>query len=554
MIFEHRYYGHSRVENTASATGIAFAPDTLRPPTHFSAQLARRLPFREAISALHDVVVSDLRFQPKDRSAYFAWLKTREADMLADYLARAEDARARIAPLQAELAALRAEKDAKLAPFRQAQKKYFDYLYEVNRDAWIVLDPVITVHPDRLFFECFSRDESTYAALSCSHNVFLQMGEFSCGTTNIDYSAALYDEFQKIRDYKTTRFSLAAEGFQAKTADDPLYVEEKIDLPDSWVRGFLQVSSAMTLGARIIELHPMDVHNICFILRRHKERVGPRAIRFVLAPNQPVKMIFEPWNHELVCQRSHYFGEAAVEARLWGRRRLLTLERLIPIAERFTVHLLGDGLPSFWIAEMPDMQYTLGLSGWTANDWSRAGQFDLLSPRASIPEEDVARVLAALSTRWFASEAELTRDTGLSGGALVGALTLLTQAGRVIYDLANHVWRLRELSATPLPLSQLRFANPREESAASLLAGGLIRVERRDLEQGAHQLLGEVREGARAYRVGLRIDADERLVDGDCQCNFFMQNRLRLGPCAHMLALRQSQAAKSILRRVEERA
>ena len=46
------------------------------------------------------------------------------------------------------------------------------YLYEgKNRSLWILLDPAITVHPDELFFECFSRDESSYGKLSCSYNV-----------------------------------------------------------------------------------------------------------------------------------------------------------------------------------------------------------------------------------------------------------------------------------------------------------------------------------------------------------------------------------------------
>jgi hypothetical protein len=32
--------------------------------------------------------------------------------------------------------------------------------------------------------------------------------------------------------------------------------------------------------------------------------------------------------------------------------------------------------------------------------------------------------------------------------------------------------------------------------------------------------------------------ADERIADAGCTCNFFQQNRLRKGPCAHVLALR----------------
>ncbi len=575
MRFEHRYYGASRVENTASQTAMSFAPDTLRAPTHFVAELNRHLPFREAISALHDVVVSDLRTLPKDRGTYFAWLKEQEAAMLAEFMTRESDVRGRVAELETELSALRKNKDETMRPFYTARKRYFDYLYEQNRDAWIVLDPVISVHPDRIFFECFSRDESTYANLSCSHNVFDRIGEFACGTTNIDYSAGLYEEFQKIRDYKTTRLTVEPGGFEVRTADDPGFVEQKIDLPDSWVRGFLQVGSAMGLSvglpAHTFHLHPMDVHNICFLLRRARERVGPRSIRFLLEPGKPVRLLFEPWNRELVCRRSIFPGTQAAEVRLWGRRRLLTLERLIAVTERFTVHLLGNGLPSFWIAEMPDMQYTLGLSGWTANDWSRGGQFDLLAPRSAIAAEDSARVLEALRARWFAGREELTAATGLSAATVTGALTLFAQAGRVIYDLANGVYRLRELTAEPLPLAQLRFANEREEEAARLLAnGGLEKAlqgmkeipeavleahgeagvqesaQERLRETGACTIDGTVADGKRRFAVHLRIDNDERLTDGSCQCDFFIRNRMHRGPCAHMLALRMARSAQMV--------
>lgn len=539
MRFQYRYYGESAVSSSASSTQMRFAPDTLRPPTHFVGQLNRHIPFREAISALHDVVVADQRYQAPDKSAYKAWLAEHEDAMLAQYAATADKLSAQIAPLAAELRQLRRKKSEILKPYRDARYKYFDHIYKTNREWWYLLDPVITVHPDRVFFECFSQDESSYASLSCSHEVFERVGDFACGTTNIDYSESLYGEFQKIRDYKTTELAIDPAGFQVRTADDPAFVEEKIDVPDSWVRGFLQVSSAMAMPARRFDLHPMDVHNFCQQLRRRKERVGPRSIRFILKPGEPVCAVFEPWNEEVVCRRSIYQGGAAEEIRVWGRRRLLLLERLIPVAHSFSVHLVGTGLPSFWIANLPDMQLTLGLSGWTANDWSRDGQFDLLAPRAEVDADSKAKVFAALAKRWFASADQLSTDTGLSRLIVDSALGLYTQAGRVVCDLAVGVYRLRELAREPLPLDTLRFASPRERLASQLLAAGGVRKQRREaLAGGAVRLSGQVTEGERRYEAALQLDADLRIADGSCQCNHFTQNRLRMGPCAHMLALR----------------
>ncbi|WP_026085836.1 MULTISPECIES: hypothetical protein [Fischerella] len=160
-------------------------------------------------------------------------------------------------------------------PYYQAREKFRQFVWQKQLDFYFVFDPVITVHPDEVFFECFSVDESTYGRLGASYEVFKNISEFACGTTNVDYSAALYDEFQKIRSYKTTQLQVDPSGFEVQTTNEAAYKEVKIDLPDSWVRGFLQVSSAMCLPATQFDLHPMDIYNICFVLRRHKEKKGP---------------------------------------------------------------------------------------------------------------------------------------------------------------------------------------------------------------------------------------------------------------------------------------
>ncbi|MFZ6655784.1 SWIM zinc finger family protein [Undibacterium sp. TJN19] len=546
MKFQYRYFGNSQVSDSTTATTMQFAPDTLRAPTYFAATLqpTLALAYREAISAMHDVVVSDLRTQPKDRSAYFAWLAENEAGLLAEFMAQGKELREKITPLQAELTRLRGEKQKQMQPFYKAQRAYFDYLYKENRDMWIVLDPVITVHPDKVFFECFSRDESTYASLSCRHNVFNHLGEFACGTTNIDYSAALYEEFQKIRAYKETRLDIQADGFQVQTGHDEQFHEAKIDLPDSWMRGFLQVSTAMSMPAHKLDLHPMDVHSICHILRRKTERVGPRSIRFILEPGQPITMLFEPWGISLVCQRSIFTGKQAAEVRMWGRRRLLTLERLIGVADKFTVMLMGTGLPSFWIAHLPEMDYTLGLSGWTANDWSRAGQFDLLAPRHDVDDSTAQAVAQALSARWFASPAELAQQLQIEQKLVASALTGLMQAGRVVYDAVDQVARWRDLVREPIDVQSLRFASEREALAAQLVHKNLmLDLQSSKTAEGGvawqAKVSANMSNTKKLRNTKIVLDSDDRLVDGDCSCDYFIRNRLFRGPCEHMLAIRQ---------------
>ena len=524
---------------------MSFAPDTKREPTYFAGDLQKAIEFREAISALHDVVVSDQRFKPKDKTAYKEWAAQREQIDWQAVAAERANLAAKIKPLQDELNALQASSSARSKPYWDAKTKYFKYLYEKERDFWFVLDPVITVHPDEIFFECFSQDESSYGRLGVNYEVFQNVGEFACGTTNIDYSAALYDEFQKIRSYKTTRFAVDPSGFGVQTTNEDAYKEVKIDLPDSWVRGFLQVSAAMSLPATSFDLHPMDVHNLCFVLRRHKEKQGPRGMRYHLTPGHPIKVVFEPWGTEVICARSFYHGKDAAEIRVWGRRRLHILERLIPVAHKFTVHLLGTGLPSFYVADLGQMSFTLGLSGWTANDWASAGNFDLMAPRADVDDFTKRRVFDALKFRWADTADALADRLNLDRALVLGALGGYTQAGRAIYDLNKHLWRVRELSREPLPMGKLRFANPREESATRFVLANAVAVSEQTQDAlGNLQLRGTVRDKDKLLTPSLTIDRDERMTRAECSCNWYLTHKLYKGPCEHMLALRMQQRQK----------
>ena len=549
MLFNYAFKGHSSVDNSRiDQTSMSFAPDVKREPTYFSGELRKSIEFREAISALHDVVVSDLRFHPKDKSEYKAWAAQQEQLNWQEVASRRKEVAARISTLRTELDTLQRASAKRMAPFHQAKRKYFEYLYEKDRDAWFVLDPVITVHPDEIFFECFSQDESSYGRLGASYEVFRGIGEFACGTTNIDYSSDLYDEFQKVRTYKSTRLEVDPSGFNVKTTGEDDFREVKIDLPDSWVRGFLQVNSAMSLPATTIRLHPMDVHNLCFVLRRHREKLGPRSMRYLLSPGKPVRVQFDPWKTEVICPRSIYEGRTAQEIRVWGRRRIHILERLIPIAKHFTVHLLGSGLPSFYVADLGDMSFTLGLSGWTANDWAASGNFDLMAPRADVDELTKRRVFAGLREGWLDRPDALARRLDLDRHVVLGALSAYTQAGRAMFDLNKGVYRVRELSRDPLPMDKLRFANPREESATRFVVQkGAVRVTGAATNpDGVLTLRGQIKDKDKRYDSSLIIDADERMIGADCACNFYQQNKLYKGPCEHLLALRMQHRRNTV--------
>jgi len=289
-----------------------------------------------------------------------------------------------------------------------------------------------------------------------------------------------------------------------------------------------------------VQLQPMDLYNICYVLRRKKERVGPRSLRYRLTPGEPVRVLLEPWNLEVACPRSIYQGAEPREIRVWGRRRLHVLERLIPMARKFTVYLLGDGLPSFYVADLGEMSFTLGLSGWTANDWSRLGNFDLMAPRGSVDEITLRRVYAALAETWCESSQSLGRRLHIDEAVVKSALAIYSQQGQVLYDLASGLYRIRELSREPLPMAQLRFSNEREAKADQFVKANLVKIQLREHTPVGKRIAGAVLDNAVSYQTSILIDDDQRLREAGCECFFWKQNRLRKGPCEHMLALRRA--------------
>ena len=73
------YRGRSDVVPTGAGQTLQLAPNLTRDPVAFDAPLLRPVAFREAISALHDAVVSDLRFKKRDKTAYRQWKARRGA-------------------------------------------------------------------------------------------------------------------------------------------------------------------------------------------------------------------------------------------------------------------------------------------------------------------------------------------------------------------------------------------------------------------------------------------------------------------------------------------
>jgi len=505
---ELAYAGASRLTqlDTENAQFSLFG-NIKRAPVSYTANLRDPLRLREALLTLYKIVGSDFRYVPKDRTAYIAFQRMRR-------------------------------ESAKQGAW-QAQQAYFDWLYRNDPDAWLILDPIISVHPDEVAFEIFSKDEGMYAKLSVKPEAFDKVNQKSqkYGTTNIDFSQSLHDHINQFRSYRTTRFSINQQdtSIDTESARADSVLEKQIKIPDSWIRSFLQVQSAATLPMESFHLAPIDVYNVLYELRMNADIKGKRrGLRVELVPGESTAGIYE--------------GCQAKVVRLWGRRRLMLLKPFLALAESVEIKVLGSGLPCFWILRGKDLELTVGLTGFTVANWSQAACFDLLLPRSTEASKDLKTIIETLSGSWFASHANLAKSTGIAGPDLTQALQLGCQQGQLVYDIANDLFRLRPLIQQPLDLEKLQYRNKRERQAHDLLLRkNAITISGENYIHGSGlEVTGkvEVKEDKRDYRPQLLINEDGYVAKADCTCNLFRQQGLKEGPCTHLIALRLAHAKR----------
>ena len=515
------YEDASRLVTTGSTAQLVLFANVHRDSVRLDGLIKDPLRFREAMATLRAIVGSDYRYVPRDRTTYLAYLRMRR-----------------------ETATL---------GIRQSQQAFFEWALRNDPLAFTLLDPVVTVHPDQVFFEVFSKDEGAYARLGIDLAALDLDYQPTCGTTNIDFSPTLFQGVEQMRSYRQTRLAIGKEAVKLSTTSAATVLEKRINVPDSWLRGFLQVQSAAALRRDSFQLKPIDLYNVLRHLRLNADRKGRRrALRIELVPGEVPRLVLEPWEIVLSGTADIYRGRTTRVVRVWGRRRLMLLRRWLPFLENLEVHLLGSGLPSFWVLRGGPMTLTLGLTGFTAVNWSQAASFDLLLPRKTQGGEALERVLHALEKIWVAGLEDLGRATGLKGPALHEALQVGCQRGQLMYDLAANVYRLRALTEGPLDLPRLEYRNSAERLAHDLLTrrGAVQIVSENRIAGTGLELIGKVTvpEDRREYRPQMLLLEEGQVSKAECTCTFFRKQGLKAGPCPHLVALRLAYAEQEARR------
>ncbi len=510
-----RYPRESAVLPAKDGTTIALALNQSGADVGVVAKVVDPSLFRDALATAMAIKDSDLRYKGRDRAAYLAFL-------------------------------MKKGKKATAAIW-EAQKAFLEEAFkEVSTTK--ELDPLLTVHPDEVSLEVFSKDESAYARLAFKNPSFADR-KASHGTTFLETSKDAAATFEAVAAYRP----LQLEATPTSTMKGQL-IERRYDVPHAWMRGFLQVQSAATLPSTSCTLAPIDLYNILLQLRLRKAKNPPRSLRFELIPGQKPRVVLEPWELVLESHGPVFTGKQPRVARIFGRTRLNLLQRLLPHATGMRVHLLGAGLPSFFVIELPNASLTLGLSGWTESSWASAVAFDAIMPAAN-DDALIASLEKKLTSEGPQTLEALVSSSKLTGSkgaveAVRGAMQRLCLRGQVVFDIADGVFRPRSIFGSPIADEVTAFGSDREREAHRLLSKkNAVEVTKlHDRGSDGVEVHGEVKDEAqqRTYAPRFTSDVEGRVSDAHCTCPRFRRSGMREGPCEHMIALRVAWGRKRV--------
>jgi hypothetical protein len=537
------YERSSRRVNSSSAvkaneSALSIGTDLNRDPVYMSGQVIPSRAFAQAMLVL-GAVVKIQRPAKKDHSAYQAWVSQ-------EYLRILQERSPNFLAEQAVLVARRKELNEKrdnlnlrlhsLQSFVNSKKKaYFDWLFENDRNAWIVLDPIVSVQKDGTFFEAFSGDESIYARVFLPHSALDSTEKPSLGTTNIDFSLLLEREFDRVRSYRPMSLTVGLKSVDFKT-EAALVEEEKIPLPETWVRGLVEVQSVLALAPTTFEMSSDALSEIIARLQSEKEKSGPRSLKFLLKPNQPIRIEIEPWGEVFADDWCNFNGDSEATVRIWGRRRLAVLKDILVGTSRVKVHFLGSGMPSFWTVVKDGVELTIGLSGWTSNDWASKAKFSSFIPTANVKEEHIPLALEVIVKNGSITTSELAKNLSVSVGEASVLLQKLCLQGKAMFDPDRNLYRWRDLFPT---LDLYVDDDSSREMRGALANLSLFKLKKTldDVKNGVRYLSGTITYGSETFKPLLELDLDNRPKYAQCSCSFYNFNKLRQGPCRHMITL-----------------
>ncbi len=521
-------------------SSVTFGIDVDQSPVYLNVDVIPSYAFARLMLVLGKVVRMQDSGMEKDHSAYQEWVR---GEYLKELNEEMKEKKAKLPSLikkksliENKLKSLK-EKSKKYNSknFKKERRNFWEWLYNHNREAWLVLDPIVSVQPDATFFEAFSLDESTYARVSLPHEATISNKKPSYGTTNIDFSLSLERELARTRNYRPLHLTVGSDSVGVDTGVSST-IEKKIDLPESWVRGLVEVQAALSLAPVELTLSSSYLADILARLESEKDREGPRALVFNLKPGEKPKIEIQPWGEIHKVSDKLFTGEENRKIKVWGRRRLRVLGNLLSIVPELKVRLIDSGMPSFWSIEIEDVVLTIGISGWTSQDWAGRARFSAITPASDLSLNIIENAANLLKMENTLSVNELAKKINQSPSDCRRILQSLCIKGLAMFDPENGKYRWRALFPS-LNLDDESEAGLEERKGLEIFKSKNIKIISDQITLKGRELKGLVELDEKITQPFIIKDLDGRVINAQCDCSHFRFHKLRQGPCRHIVSL-----------------
>ena len=156
-------------------------------------------------------------------------------------------------------------------------------------------------------------------------------------------------------------------------------------------------------------------------------------------------------------------------------------------------------------------------------------------PSASVSTQLMTRAVALLKSSGRMNPNQLAAAADVGEADARGALQKLCMLGKAMFDPETASFRWRELYPE-FDLTKLSAPALEERKGIELHSSGAVSIESESVEDGRRTRVASVSDTTDRTTT-LETDPDGRVTYAECTCGHFRANKLREGPCRHIVAL-----------------
>lgn len=379
-------------------------------------------------------------------------------------------------------------------------------------DLWRLMDPVVTCEKDLIRLECFSSCASIYGRVDFNSDMFDGYELSERGTTNVNFNNDFTKNLSLLRPEKKSVFEIGQDFLSLETEHGKT-VEQKVKLPERWLKGFLQSQAIHRKATKFFELGTISGKKF---ISEIKESMGDSPV-FLLQSGKNLQIMQSKPRNGLYIEVS-------------GINRLKLLKKLIPHILNIEIFEVKETGLTVWVIKTQNASITVGLSSSVKNGFSGEGEAlrNLTLKDDSYTTDLAHHIIKNLNNFKIKELSDLLE---ISEGEALKTVDLLSMQGLLGYDCSSGVYFYRVLPFSGK--TNTRWVNSKE-----ILENNQIEVEKVIKDENGLFAKGWVQGNKARYYVEINVLINGYLNQAKCNCEWIVKHELKRGPCKHILALR----------------